>query len=455
MRYVLIRLYIGYKDKFNIDIYRDILEFENKNDFKFSEDQIEALVGGIKNGVHIITGGPGTGKTTIIKFILSTLLNYGFNPIMVAPTGRAAKRMMETTGFEAKTIHRVLEISTSDNEEFGYIGKNENNKIKCDAIIIDEASMVDVLIASKLFEALKIGTKIVIVGDVDQLPSIGPGNFLRDIINSGIFPVSYLNKIYRQKQNSFIVLNAHKINNGEELILNKKDSDFYIIKDSSEENICKILVDLVSFRIPKFFEYKIDKLKDIQILSPIRGGVLGVLNLNSLLQENINPKDINKDELIYGGKCYRVGDKVMQIKNNYEIRGYNIHDEEQAIGVFNGDIGYIIDINEKELSIIYDDSKVFKYTKNLLSEIEHAYAITIHKSQGSEFPVIILPIFKFSSMLMNRNILYTAVTRAKKYVVLVGDINYLTYMIKNTSKIIRYSSLKYLFNEVINLLDKN
>ena len=451
----LIRLYIGYKDKFNIDIYRDILEFENKNDFKFSEDQIEALVGGIKNGVHIITGGPGTGKTTIIKFILSTLLNYGFNPIMVAPTGRAAKRMMETTGFEAKTIHRVLEISTSDNEEFGYIGKNENNKIKCDAIIIDEASMVDVLIASKLFEALKIGTKIVIVGDVDQLPSIGPGNFLRDIINSGIFPVSYLNKIYRQKQNSFIVLNAHKINNGEELILNKKDSDFYIIKDSSEENICKILVDLVSFRIPKFFEYKIDKLKDIQILSPIRGGVLGVSNLNSLLQENINPKDINKDELIYGGKCYRVGDKVMQIKNNYEIRGYNIHDEEQAIGVFNGDIGYIIDINEKELSIIYDDSKVFKYTKNLLSEIEHAYAITIHKSQGSEFPVIILPIFKFSSMLMNRNILYTAVTRAKKYVVLVGDINYLTYMIKNTSKIIRYSSLKYLFNEVINLLDKN
>lgn len=451
----LVRLYIGYKDRFNIDIYKEISEFQKKNNFEFSKDQVDALVGGIKNSVHIITGGPGTGKTTIIKFILNTLVNHKFNPIMVAPTGRAAKRMMETTGFEAKTIHRVLEISNSDNEDFEYVGKNENNKINCDAIIIDEASMIDVLIASKLFEALKIGTKIVIVGDVDQLPSIGPGNFLRDIINSGIFPVSYLNKIYRQKENSFIVLNAHKINSGEELILNQKESDFYIINDNNEDSICKKLIDLVSFRIPKFFQYKIDKLKDIQILSPIRGGVLGVKNLNTIIQENINPKYNNKDELIYGGKFYRVGDKVMQIKNNYELRGYNLYDEEQVTGVFNGDIGYIINVNEKELSVIYDDNKVFKYTKNLLGEIEHAYAITVHKSQGSEFPIIILPIFKFSSMLMNRNILYTAVTRAKKYVVLVGDINYLTYMIKNTSKINRSSSLKYLFNEVINLIDKN
>lgn len=451
----LIRLYIYKKNNFNIDVKKEIEIFEKENSLKFSDDQVEALTKSVNNSVHIITGGPGTGKTTIIKFILNVFIKRGFKTIMVAPTGRAAKRMMETTGFEAKTIHRVLEISSTEDDEFNFVGKSDKNTIKCDVIIIDEASMIDVLLGSKLFNSLGIGTKIIIVGDIDQLPSVGPGNFLKDIINSGIFPVSRLNKIYRQKENSYIVLNAHKINNGEELILNKKDGDFYILKNNNENEICDILKELVLKRIPKFFSYDIDILKDIQVLSPIRKGILGVNNLNLVFQESINPKSGDKNEMIFLGNSYRVGDKVMQIKNNYELLGYYVKDGEQIKGVFNGDIGYIIDVNEKNINVLYDGNKIFKYDKTNLSEIEHAYAITVHKSQGSEFPIVIIPIFRFTNILMNRNILYTAVTRAKRCVILVGDINALMYMVRNTSSTVRYSSLKYLFNEVVNLLEKN
>lgn len=451
----LIRLYIYKKNNFNIDVKKEIEIFEKENSLKFSDDQVEALTKSVNNSVHIITGGPGTGKTTIIKFILNVFIKRGFKTIMVAPTGRAAKRMMETTGFEAKTIHRVLEISSTEDDEFNFVGKSDKNTIKCDVIIIDEASMIDVLLGSKLFNSLGIGTKIIIVGDIDQLPSVGPGNFLKDIINSGIFPVSRLNKIYRQKENSYIVLNAHKINNGEELILNKKDGDFYIFKNNNENEICDILKELVLKRIPKFFSYDIDILKDIQVLSPIRKGILGVNNLNLVFQESINPKSSDKNEMIFLGNSYRVGDKVMQIKNNYELLGYYVKDGEQIKGVFNGDIGYIIDVNEKNINVLYDGNKIFKYDKTNLSEIEHAYAITVHKSQGSEFPIVIIPIFRFTNILMNRNILYTAVTRAKRCVILVGDINALMYMVRNTSSTVRYSSLKYLFNEVVNLLEKN
>ena len=451
----LIRLYIYKKNNFNIDVKKEIEIFEKENSLKFSDDQVEALTKSVNNSVHIITGGPGTGKTTIIKFILNVFIKRGFKTIMVAPTGRAAKRMMETTGFEAKTIHRVLEISSTEDDEFNFVVKSDKNTIKCDVIIIDEASMIDVLLGSKLFNSLGIGTKIIIVGDIDQLPSVGPGNFLKDIINSGIFPVSRLNKIYRQKENSYIVLNAHKINNGEELILNKKDGDFYILKNNNENEICDILKELVLKRIPKFFSYDIDILKDIQVLSPIRKGILGVNNLNLVFQESINPKSSDKNEMIFLGNSYRVGDKVMQIKNNYELLGYYVKDGEQIKGVFNGDIGYIIDVNEKNINVLYDGNKIFKYDKTNLSEIEHAYAITVHKSQGSEFPIVIIPIFRFTNILMNRNILYTAVTRAKRCVILVGDINALMYMVRNTSSTVRYSSLKYLFNEVVNLLEKN
>lgn len=451
----LIRLYIYKKNNFNIDVKKEIEIFEKENSLKFSDDQVEALTKSVNNSVHIITGGPGTGKTTIIKFILNVFIKRGFKTIMVAPTGRAAKRMMETTGFEAKTIHRVLEISSTEDDEFNFVGKSDKNTIKCDVIIIDEASMIDVLLGSKLFNSLGIGTKIIIVGDIDQLPSVGPGNFLKDIINSGIFPVSRLNKIYRQKENSYIVLNAHKINNGEELILNKKDGDFYILKNNNENEICDILKELVLKRIPKFFSYDIDILKDIQVLSPIRKGILGVNNLNLVFQESINPKSNDKNEMIFLGNSYRVGDKVMQIKNNYELLGYYVKDGKQIKGVFNGDIGYIIDVNEKNINVLYDGNKIFKYDKTNLSEIEHAYAITVHKSQGSEFPIVIIPIFRFTNILMNRNILYTAVTRAKRCVILVGDINALMYMVRNTSSTVRYSSLKYLFNEVVNLLEKN
>ena len=451
----LVRLYLYSKNKISIDIFKEINEFEKNNFFKFSQDQVDALISSVNENVHIITGGPGTGKTTIIKFILNTFLNYGLKTIMVAPTGRAAKRMMETTGFEAKTIHRVLEISSSEDEEFDFVSKSEKNIIKCDAIIIDEASMIDVLIGSKLFNSLGIGTKVIIVGDVDQLPSVGPGNFLKDIINSGIFKVSRLNRIYRQKESSYIVLNAHKINNGEELIVNKKDGDFYILRDNNQESIVKTLNEIVTFRIPKFFSNEIDKLKDIQVLSPVRKGILGVNNLNFMFQENLNPKTCSNKEIIHSGICYRVGDKVMQIKNNYELSGYYLNSSKSVKGVFNGDIGYIRSVSSKQIEVIYDESKVFKYERHNLNELEHAYAITIHKSQGSEFPIVVMPIFKFSSILMNRNILYTAVTRAKKYLVLVGDYNALMYMVKNNSCVVRYSSLGYLFREIINLADKN
>lgn len=453
----LIRLYIYKKNNIDIDIKCEIEKFEKENSLKFCTDQIEALIGSVNNNVHIITGGPGTGKTTIIKFILNVLTKFGLKVIMVAPTGRAAKRMMETTGFEAKTIHRVLEISSTDDgeyDEYNFISKNDKNTVKCDVIIIDEASMIDIILASKLFNSLKIGTKVVIVGDIDQLPSVGPGNFLKDIINSNVFPISRLNKIYRQKENSYIVLNAHRINNGEELILNKKNGDFYILRNENENEICNILKQLVLERIPKFFSY-IDILKDIQVLSPIRKGILGVNNLNLLFQNSINPSDSKKQEMNFLGNCYRIGDKVMQIKNNYELSGYCEESGECIRGVFNGDIGYIIDIDEKNISVIYDGNKIFKYNKANLNEIEHAYAITVHKSQGSEFPIVIIPIFKFANILMNRNILYTAVTRAKKCVILVGDIEALMYMVKNKSFTIRYSSLKYLFNEFLNLLEDN
>lgn len=449
----LIRLYINKKNNVKVDIYKEIERFEKLNSLKFSEDQINALIGSINDNVHIISGGPGTGKTTIIKFILNLFLNLGFKTIMVAPTGRAAKRMMETTGIEAKTIHRVLEISSTDESNYDFFRKNDKNVIKCDVIIIDEASMIDVLIGSRLFNSLKLGTKVIIVGDIDQLPSIGPGNFLRDVIKSGIFPVSMLNRIYRQKENSYIVLNAHKINNGDELILNKKDGDFFILKTSNEDETLETIKELIAYRIPKFFSNQIDIFKDIQIITPIRRGTLGINNLNLVLKDTINKKSHNGSEMIFSGISYRVGDKVIQTKNNYELIGYYVNNGSEVKGVFNGDIGYVVDVCEKNIKVLYDGNKMFKYDKTNLNELEHAYAITIHKSQGSEFPIVIIPIFKFARILMNRNILYTAVTRAKRYVILVGDINSLMYMVKNKSLTIRHSSLKYLFSEFLNLLD--
>ncbi len=451
----LVKLFIYYKNKISIDIQREIWNFEKENNIKFSEDQVRTLVSSISNGVHIITGGPGTGKTTIVKFILNVFVRNGFKVIMAAPTGRAAKRMMEATGFEARTIHRILEISSTSEEGYSFSRKSDKNVIKCDTIIVDESSMLDVLLGSKLFSSLAVGTKVIIVGDVNQLPSIGPGNFLKDLMDSNIFPVSELSTIYRQAKNSYIVLNAHKINNGEELVLNQANSDFYVVNGNSEEDICNILKELVMERIPKFFSDKIDNLKDIQILSPVRKGVLGIQNLNSIFQECMNCRVNNKKEVIFFGTCYRLGDKVIQTKNNYDLIGYNLEDDKEIRGVFNGDIGYICDIDGKTISIIYDESKVFKFDKSNLGDIEHAYAITVHKSQGSEFPIVLIPVFKAANFLMNSNILYTGVTRAKKFVVLVGSIDDLIYMVKNTSSVVRYSALKYLFKEVLNLSYEN
>lgn len=286
------------------------------------------------------------------------------------------------------------------------------------------------------------------------LPSVGPGNFLRDIIESEIFPITRLNKIYRQEEDSDIAINAHRINNGEGITLNRKSGNFFILKKENEEEVCETLKGLMLEGINKYFSHSIDILKDVQILSPVRKGTLGVNNLNLIFQNIINPKNSKKEELDFLGNTFRVGDKVMQIKNNYELNGYYIENGKQIKGVFNGDIGYIVEINKGKVKVLYDGNKIFVYGKQNLSEIEYAYAITVHKSQGSEFPVIIIPVFKFAYMMMNRNILYTAVTRAKKCVILVGDVGCLSHMIKNKSSVVRYSALKYLFNEFVSRLDE-
>lgn len=446
----LIRLYVNSLSKIDFNLNEEIDKFEKDNKIYFSNDQIKAIKGVLSNGIHIITGGPGTGKTTIIKFILDIFNKLGLKTIMAAPTGRAAKRMTESTGFEAKTIHRLLEINHSDLESsYEFAGKNEESPIECDVIILDEASMIDAVLASKLLKAIKLGTRLIIVGDVEQLPSIGPGNFLKDIINSNVFEISKLNDIYRQKENSYIILNAHKINSGLMPLANKPDSDFYILREKNEDKIRDVLLELLNFRLPQYFN-NIDRIKDIQVLSPCRKGTLGVENLNRIIQDSLNPKDGSKLEYTVGNNMFRVGDKVIQTKNNYELK-WKSNDLSQGSGVYNGDIGYIVDINQDDsdniISVMYDNDKIAFYSEDYLDELEHAYSITIHKSQGSEFPVVIMPIFNMPNILLNRNILYTAITRAKKFLVIVGDYDIIKYMINNKILSKRQSSLIYLLNK--------
>jgi exodeoxyribonuclease V alpha subunit len=435
----------------NSDIDFEIDVFEKEQKIKFAPSQREAIIGAFNNGIEIITGGPGTGKTTIIKAIIHIYENNGMKVILGAPTGRAAKRMTESTGREAKTIHRLLEMGISENDE-SVFEKGESSPLDCDVIIIDEASMIDIMLMQNLLKAVNLGTRLIIVGDVDQLPSVGPGNVLRDLIESEYIKVVRLKEIFRQGVESLIVVNAHRINEGEMPLLNQKDKDFFFINEDNQDKIANTIMDLINRRLPKFNK-SWNRLKDMQVLTPMRKGILGVTNLNTKLQEMFNPPSKDKKEKTSRDIVFREGDKVMQTKNNYILKWIRVSGsgENEGVGVFNGDLGFIESIDEerKILTIIFDEERKVIYDFNFLDELDLAYATTIHKSQGSEFKVVIIPVFMGSPFLMNRNLLYTGITRAKQLVVVVGFQKALMYMINNTNSIERYSALKYRIRDII------
>lgn len=428
------------------DVEASISRIEKETGVKLALEQHIAVLQSMEQGILIITGGPGTGKTTTINTILRILQDEECNVILAAPTGRAAKRMTEATGVEAKTIHRLLETTyLSEDSRRQTFERNEENPLEADVIIIDETSMVDLLLMHSFLRAVAQGTRLIFVGDVDQLPSVGPGNVLQDMIRSEKLPVVRLQHIFRQAQESAIIMNAHRINHGEQPVLNAKGTDFFFVKRTFGEDVVKTIRDLVTKRLPKFTGC--DGLRDMQVLTPMRKGVLGVQNLNRVLQEALNPPSEKRQEKEYRQVIFREGDKVMQIKNNYNIawRIYNSMGKccEEGVGVFNGDAGRIreIDDTNEVLEVVFDDGKVVEYDYSQLEELELAYAITIHKSQGSEYPVVILPVHSGPPMLLTRNLLYTAVTRAKSMVVLVGLQETISAMIARDKEVHRYTGL--------------
>ena len=428
-----------FKILFNID--KEVKKSIENQSIKLSEIQIDAIKSCFEENISIITGGPGTGKTTIINTISKIFIENGYNISLCAPTGRAAKRIEETTGIEAKTIHRMLGYIPSSYDDIGHFEYNEDNPLDTDVIIIDEMSMVDLVLFEKLLRGIKDNTKLIIVGDVDQLPSVGAGNVLKDLINSNKIKYTKLIDIFRQSENSNIIVNAHKINNGQEPILNEKNSDFFFLNTDAPSITRNVVVDLISRRLPKAYGY--DYSKDIQILTQSRKGICGVFELNKLLQDILNPKTEASDEILVGNKLFRVNDKVMQTKNNYNLSF--IDDEgEENFGVYNGDMGHIIfiDKSSNKLTVEMDDKRLIEYSLEDLDNLELAYAITIHKSQGSEFKSVIIPMFDGYKLLQTRNLLYTAITRAKENIVIVGDKNVMNNMIRNNTINSRYSNLE-------------
>lgn len=421
----------------------EISKIEKSEGIVLADRQKQAVKEVFDNGIMVITGGPGTGKTTTIKTIINLLEKNELEVLLAAPTGRAAKRMQEATKREAKTIHRLLEYGYGEDEEEMFFQRNQDSPLECDVIIVDEVSMIDIMLMSSLLKAVAVGTRVVLVGDVDQLPSVGPGNVLRDIIDCGIIPVVILDEIFRQAEESMIVVNAHRINRGEVPYINVKDKDFFFIKQENEEEIVNTVLNLCKERLPKFSGFNF--MDGIQVLSPMKKGVCGVLNLNNKLQSILNPADNVKTEKKTRDIVFRVGDKVMQIKNNYKMKWHSLSElEKEGEGVFNGDMGIIINIDNEEqfLEVVFDNDKLIKYDYGIIDELELAYALTVHKSQGSEFPVLVMPITYGPSMLLTRNLLYTALTRAKKLVVMVGKEKYITQMVHNNYITNRYSGLK-------------
>ncbi len=440
---MLSRLDLSY-DVPEIEIKSRIRAIEKSTGMELDELQAQAVIEAVCNGTVVITGGPGTGKTTTINTIIRYFEMEGMDIFLAAPTGRAAKRMSETTGFEAKTIHRMLELNGGMEGEAGF-ERNEQNPLEADVIIVDEMSMVDISLMHSLLKAVVEGTRLVLVGDVNQLPSVGPGSVLRDIIDSERFHVVRLTKIFRQAAQSDIVVNAHKINRGEEVALDNKSMDFFFLKRYDANVIISVVIQLIQQKLPKFVEAEPF---DIQVLTPMRKGLLGVERLNNILQRYLNPPDGGKKEKEHGDMVFREGDKVMQVKNNYqlewEIRSRYGLAIDKGMGVFNGDMGKIrsIDDYQEIVTVEFEEGRLVDYAFKQLDELELAYAITIHKSQGSEYPAVVIPLLTGPRMLMNRNLLYTAVTRAKRCVTLVGNERTFQGMIGNVSEQKRYTGLK-------------
>lgn len=407
-----------------------------------TDNQKYAVKSSLKVGVSVITGGPGTGKTTIINTIINILKVSGFKVAIAAPTGRAAKRITETSGHAASTIHRLLEYTYLENREIMEFCRNGENPLEYDAVIIDEASMIDLLLMNGLVSAIKPGSRLILVGDADQLPSVGAGNVLRDILESEYVHTTRLTKIFRQASESMIVVNAHNINRGEYPSCNRKTKDFFLIRRHGEKDMLTDIRALCTERLPKYYT-ELVPVRDIQVLTPMRKGILGCLNLNKVLQDALNPPYEGLEEKRLGDKIFRKGDKVMQIKNNYQIQWKNSKDFTEGEGVFNGDIGFIESINNEfnEMTVVFDDCRYVTYEFSRLDEMELAYAVTVHKSQGSEFPVVVMPVSRFSPILATRNLLYTAVTRGRRAVILVGSENMLRGMVDNNRIKERYSGL--------------
>lgn len=439
---MLKRLNVSY-DVSDAEIEQRIRGIEKKSGMTLDEHQVTAVKEAVRNGLLVITGGPGTGKTTTINTIIRYFELEGLEIFLAAPTGRAAKRMSETTGFKARTVHRMLELNGGA-EGSGGFERDESNPLEADVIIVDEMSMVDISLMYSLLKAISVGTRLILVGDVNQLPSVGPGSVLRDIIQSHACNVVMLTKIFRQASTSDIIVNAHKINHGEEVILDNKSMDFFFLKRYDADVIINVVLQLIKQKLPKFVDATP---YDIQVLTPMRKGLLGVERLNGILQRYMNPPANDKVEKEYGSTVFREGDKVMQTKNNYQL-AWEIRTKfgltvDKGLGIFNGDMGIIRQINDfaEQMIIEFDEGRMVEYPYKLLDELELAYAITIHKSQGSEYPAVVIPLLSGPMMLMNRNLLYTAVTRARKCVTLVGNEVTFQQMIQNTSQQKRYSGL--------------
>lgn len=426
---------------------------EESTGLLLDEMQKNAVLESMLHGVTVLTGGPGTGKTTTINAMIHFFESEGLKLLLAAPTGRAAKRMTEATGYEAQTIHRLLEVNGNPEEE-GNTGFNRNaeNPLEADAIIIDEMSMVDLPLMYALADAVMPGTRLILVGDSNQLPSVGPGSVLKDIISSECFSVVRLTKIFRQAGESDIVVNAHKINRGEPVLLDNKSRDFFFLKRQDANVIISVVLTLIQKKLPKYVNAGIH---DIQVLTPMRKGLLGVERLNKILQEYLNPPDKNKNEREYGERLFREGDKVMQIKNNYQLEwevktryGMTV---DKGLGIFNGDMGIVKSINtyEETVTVEYDEHRLVEYPYSLLEELELAYAITVHKAQGSEYPAVVIPLLQGPRQLFYRNLLYTAVTRAKSCVTLVGSDTVFQEMIQNTREQERNTSLAERIREFI------